>query len=82
MPVTFEKVARDIRRLPRRERDRLLTILLHDLDDEPESDTQDLREAWGQEVSRRLADIDTGRVKPISADKAFAALRRKRRDAR
>jgi putative addiction module component (TIGR02574 family) len=57
--------------LPVSERADLAGSLIESLDD-----TQDesVEAAWGEEVARRMADIDSGVVKPVSLDEARRRL--------
>lgn len=58
--------------LPSEERADLAQRLLASLDRDPEVEA-----AWDEEIRRRLADLEAGRVKSISAEEVFAEIRRR-----
>jgi putative addiction module component (TIGR02574 family) len=51
--------------LPEQERGELATKLLESLDPLAEGDDQDVAATWGPEIARRLADLDSGRVRTL-----------------
>ena len=51
--------------LPEKERAEMASTLIDSLD--PVVD-ENLEEAWQEETARRLADVDSGKVKPVSWD--------------
>jgi len=53
--------------LPVRERADLAGSLIESLD---ETHDPAVEAAWDEEIARRMADIDSGRVKPISLEEA------------
>ena len=57
-----EKIITEALRLPKTARAALATRLLESLDAEVD---QDAEEAWDTEIARRLADIDSGKVKMV-----------------
>jgi putative addiction module component (TIGR02574 family) len=63
--------------MPRAQRLRLAESLLDTLDP-PDV----LEAAWDNEIGRRIADIDSGRVKLIPHDEAMGLIFRRRRDKR
>lgn len=58
--------------LSEEERAELAGSLLESLDDTHE-DPEAVEAAWNEEIARRLEDLDSGKVKPVSLD----AFRRK-----
>jgi len=58
-----QSVLREALRLPPRVRADIASTLLHSLD---EVEDEGVEEAWAQEVERRLADVESGRVKLVS----------------
>lgn len=58
--------------MPTLDRGRLAALLIESLESETETDV-DL--AWAEEISRRLSDIDSGRVKMISEEDARRIIR-------
>jgi putative addiction module component (TIGR02574 family) len=51
-------------RLPATARAAVVAELIESLD-EPEQPGEDIKAAWAEEIRRRLADVDAGRVTPI-----------------
>jgi putative addiction module component (TIGR02574 family) len=49
--------------LPENERMALVRVLIESLDDESEVDVE---QAWEEEVSRRIADLDSGKARTVS----------------
>jgi hypothetical protein len=69
-----------ILRLPLEERERVFIALQKSLIDEtfdhgPEEPADEVEAAWGDEIARRIADIDSGRVKTIPAEEAERMIR-------
>jgi putative addiction module component (TIGR02574 family) len=62
----------EIRRLPAKAQERLLHVLLEELDGPPDPD---LEAAWLDEVQRRSRELDQGSVKAVPAKEFFAKLR-------
>ena len=50
--------------LPEEERAELAGSLLQSLDDTPE-DPESVEAAWNEEIARRIADLDSGKVKTV-----------------
>jgi putative addiction module component (TIGR02574 family) len=72
MANIIEELSSQARTLPAADRVRLaeeLLATLHEQDDEVEA-------AWDEEIRIRLADIDAGTAKLISAEEVFAQVRR------
>ncbi|HWZ91502.1 MAG TPA: addiction module protein [Polyangiaceae bacterium] len=42
-------------------------------------DGSDLGQAWEDEITRRLADVDSGRVKPVPGDQVFSRIEQRLR---
>ena len=72
MNTQFDQVAADAMKLPLRERVRLAQQLVSTLDDESETDVEEL---WFSEARRRLDELHSGKVEGIDADDAFKAAR-------
>jgi len=49
------------------ERAELAGSLLESLDDAPD-DPETVEAAWSEEIARRIEDLDSGKVKPVSLD--------------
>ena len=72
MSTQFDQVAADAMKLPLRERVRLAQQLVSTLDDEPETEVEEL---WFSEAKRRLDELHSGKVEGIDAADAFRAAR-------
>jgi putative addiction module component (TIGR02574 family) len=68
---------------PPAERARIAAALIRSLDDDEGEDDPDADEAWDAELIRRMAEIDSGAVQPISLEEFehHIAERRARRAA-
>ena len=42
-------------------------------------DGSDLGQAWEDEITQRLADVDSGRVKPVRGDQVFSRIEQRLR---
>ena len=73
MPTLVEELSARAKTLPRHDRARLAEELLDSLqgDSDAEADA-----AWDREIERRVAEIETGTVKLISAEDVHAEARR------
>ena len=60
-----------------KERSELAHRLLVSLDGEPEDSPEAIAKAWDEEIARRVADMDAGRIKWIPADEVMTRLRAK-----
>ena len=72
MPTLVEELAARAMTLSAEDRARLAEELLDSLDQEPESEVD---RAWDREIERRVADLESGTVKLISADEVHAEAR-------
>ena len=66
--------------LPLQDREMIFNALQESLIDDsidhgPAEPTDEVQAAWSDEIARRIADIDSGRVKTISADEAERIIR-------
>ena len=57
--------------LPVAERAELAGSLIESLD---EADDESVKAAWDEEIARRMEDLDSGRVKPVSLEEARRRL--------
>jgi putative addiction module component (TIGR02574 family) len=71
--MTLKELYAETRRLPREQAAELMDLLL--IDTFSESDPA-VEEAWGQEIDRRVAEIESGQVKGISGDQVMAEVRK------
>jgi putative addiction module component (TIGR02574 family) len=65
--------------LPLAERARLANELIHSLDEDEAEDPVAVAEAWDEEIARRVADFESGRVKGEPWSKVEARIRRQLR---
>jgi putative addiction module component (TIGR02574 family) len=72
MRAQFDQVAADAMKLPLRDRVRLAQQLVSTLDDQSETDVEEL---WLSEAQRRLDELHNGKVQGIDADDAFRMVR-------
>lgn len=72
MSSTLDQLAIEAMKLSPRERVRLAQQLVSTLDDERETDTEEL---WFAEADRRLAELRSGKVQGIDSDAAFRSAR-------
>lgn len=79
MARTLQDIERDIRALAPSERHQLLRDLITALDDA--DDAGSVERAWRDEAQRRLHELRSGAVTPVSADDVFARARARLSDA-
>ena len=72
MSTQFEQVAADAMKLPLRDRVRLAQQLVATLDDQSETEIEEL---WFSAARRRLDELQSGKVQGIEADDAFRIAR-------
>ena len=72
MNTQFDQVIADAMKLPVRDRVRLAQQLVSTIDDEPETNVEEL---WFAEAKRRLQELHAGEAKGIDADEAFRMAR-------
>jgi putative addiction module component (TIGR02574 family) len=72
MNTQFDQVAADAMKLPLRDRVRLAQQLVSTLDDQSETQVEEL---WFIEAKRRLDELHSGEVDGIDADEALRAAR-------
>ncbi len=65
------KMLKEALELAPAERAEVAALLLESLEEAREADWE---AAWEEEIARRDADLDAGRVKPLSHDEAFQAM--------
>lgn len=63
--------------LPGKDRAELVGLLLESLEGEPD---EGVEEAWGAEIERRIAELDSGKVKPVPWETVKAKLQRRLRE--
>jgi putative addiction module component (TIGR02574 family) len=73
MSTLVEELSARAKTLSAEDRARLAEELLESLDQEPESEVE---AAWDREIERRVAEVESGTVKLISAEEVHAEARR------
>jgi hypothetical protein len=78
--LTLQEIIESALQLPWEDRERILKALRESLIDEsidhgPEEPADEVEAAWSDEIARRIADIDSGRVKTIPSDEAERMIR-------
>jgi putative addiction module component (TIGR02574 family) len=74
MKATLEQVTEEALNLSPPDRAALTRVLIEALDAGPAEDPAEIEAAWDQEISRRLQEIDSGKVKLIPAEEVFAKI--------
>ncbi len=72
MARAVAEIEREIRALKPDEQERLLRALVEELDGPPDSGVE---QAWLEEAQRRSRELDSGILKPISAEEVIAKAR-------
>jgi putative addiction module component (TIGR02574 family) len=72
MSSNLDKLTADAMKLPLRDRVQLAQRLVSTLDDEVETNTEEL---WFVEAERRLGELRSGTVQGIDSDEAFISAR-------
>ncbi|MCE2968839.1 MAG: addiction module protein [Burkholderiales bacterium] len=75
MTIALEEIMAEAKRLPARERARLVDELLRDLNGDPHADRTDVAAAWEAEIERRAAEADSGQVDWTSHERVMADAR-------
>jgi putative addiction module component (TIGR02574 family) len=81
--LATDSIIAAILRLPLSERERVFNAVHESLIDQsvdhgPEEDADEVEAAWSDEIARRIADIDSGRVKTIPSEEAWKIIDGKR----
>ena len=74
MARAITEIEEEIRSLPPKAQERLLHVLLEELDGPPDAGAE---EAWLQEIQRRSRELDEGSIETVSAQEVFAKLRKR-----
>jgi hypothetical protein len=77
--LTTQQIIDSVLRLPLIERERVFGVLQENLMEEsldhgPEEPADEVEAAWSDEIARRIADIDSGRVKTIPSKEAWKMI--------
>jgi putative addiction module component (TIGR02574 family) len=71
--MTLKELYAETRQLPREQAVELMDLLLIDTFGEPDPDVD---EAWGREIDRRLAELESGKVQAIPCERVMAEIRK------
>ncbi len=82
MSKAAERLTKEALDLDPKERVELAYTLLRSVDGEPEGDDGEVAAAWHREISRRIADFNSGKVLPVPWDDAVAQLQETVKQAR
>jgi putative addiction module component (TIGR02574 family) len=82
--LTAQQIIDSALLLPLADREHILHVLQDSVIDEqidhgPEEPADEVEAAWGEEIARRIADIDSGRVKTIPSEEAWKMINAKTR---
>jgi putative addiction module component (TIGR02574 family) len=82
MSATLEQVTEEARELSPQDREQLLARLIRDLEPVEKLSPAEIDDAWDKEISRRLGEIDSGKVKLVPAEEVFAKIQARLDEAR
>jgi len=71
--MTLKQLYAETRQLPREQAVELMDLLLIDTFSAPDPAVED---AWGREIDRRLAELESGQVQGIPAEEVMAKARK------
>lgn len=75
MAATLKELETQALQLSPRERGELVHRLIVSLEGVPKESPEDIAEAWGEEVARRVADMEAGRTQWMPADEVMSRIR-------
>ena len=79
MGAALKEIEEQALRLPLKERGELAHRLIVSLDGEQEESPEAIAKAWGEEIARRVAEIDAGTATLIPQEQVFEKLDAKRK---
>ena len=71
--MTVQELHAEAAKLPPEQAAELIDLLLVDTYSKPDPA---IDEAWGREIDRRIAELESGKVKGIPAEEVFAEVRK------
>ena len=77
MPTKLDTLSRQVLNLPVAQRAALARTLIHSLDEDTDPDAAAVEAAWDQEIARRIADVEAGRVTGRPAEIVLKEMRAK-----
>lgn len=75
MPTPLEELKARALELSPSDRDELVRTLIASIDGEPEGTPDEITRAWEEEISRRIADLDSGKTVAIPFEEVMAEIR-------
>ncbi len=75
MAENLKEIENQALQLSPEERSELIHRLIVSLEGEPEDSPEAIAQAWDEEIARRVADMEAGRIQWIPADEVMARLR-------
>ena len=83
MKLNPNEISDELLTLPINDRAQIARRLILSLDDSTEADENlALSEVWAQEIDRRVAELESGKVKTIPLEQTMSRLREKLQNAR
>lgn len=79
MQPSFEEVEKLAHALPEEQRIRLANSLYESVAEEEQVSEAEVEAAWGDEIKRRLDEIDSGKVELIPMDEVLARMDARRK---
>ena len=77
MKTTLEQVVNEARELSPQDQWKLVARLIHELDPGDNLSEDEIEKAWDEEISHRLEEIDSGKVKAVPAEEVFARIQKR-----
>jgi putative addiction module component (TIGR02574 family) len=74
MGAALKEIEEQALRLPLKERGELAHRLIVSLDGEQEESPEAIAKAWGEEIARRVAEIDAGTAKLVPHEEVVAEI--------
>ena len=74
MGAALKEIEKQALQLPLKERSELAHRLIVSLDGEPEDSPEAIALAWGEEIARRVAEIDAGTAKLIPHEEVLTEI--------
>ena len=74
MGAVLKEIEEQALRLPLKERGELAHRLIVSLDGEQEESPEAIAKAWGEEIARRVAEIDAGTAKLVPHEEVVAEI--------
>ena len=77
MATNFDTLSREALNLPAAQRAALARTLIQSLDEDADPDAAAVEAAWDEEIARRIADVESGRVTGRPAEIVLKEMRAK-----